>query len=201
MNCKVCGGKGWVQTDKGIRECACVGKARLGAYLKPVLALLEDQSNARANYDKAKALENKTQAVLRDDRNIIGLMKMIQACWMPGGYEVVSVQELNAIEFGRIDEVRSINSLITRTPRLIVDMRLVNKKRDPKMREFDEQILTELVRLSSITRGSTIIILLPPTLNAIGSAYPGLFEALNALGVFYNNKGTIERFPVRASED
>lgn len=201
MVCQRCGGNGVVWTENGYAECSCRRLDDLQAYLGPTLAFVEDREKALAELKKAKPLEDRSQAILRNDRNIVSLIKMMSVAWRPAKFQIVSVTDLNAIEFGRWGEYKSVHDLLGECHHIIVDARFISKSRDSKMREYDEQILIETMRSAMATKDARAVIMLPPSLKPVKDAYPGLLKAWNEIGEFCHTKGMIEKFPPDDAKD
>ena len=168
----------------------------LGVIYGRVLACVEDREKAQVELPKAKPLEDRSQAILRNDKNIVSFIKMMSTAWMPAEYRIVSVADLNAIEFGKWSEYKSTHDLMMACRHLIVDARFVGKGRDPKMRENDEQVLIELMRAAAMMHDMRVVVLLPGTLKPVKDAYAGLMKGWNEVGEFYYSKGKIGKFPV-----
>ena len=196
MECAICKGRGIILGEHGYQICRCRRDAELHEYIRPLRMCVEDKEKAVAEEKKAKPLGNQTQAILRNDRNIISLIKMVCTDWFPTEYRIVSVSDLNAIEFGKWNEYKSVHDLITTYHHIIVDARFIGSRRDPKMREYDEQILIELLKMSVLGQNTRVVILLPETLKRVADAYPGLTKGWNEVGQFYYSKGKIGKFPV-----
>lgn len=199
--CTRCGGTGVLRTEKGLAECMCKKQERLGKYLAQLVPLVEDREKAAKEVGRAGLLEDRTLAFLRNDRNMLGLLKTAIEVWYPQEYRIVSVMDLNAIEFGRWEEFKSVHDLIVRTQRVIIDARLVGKKRDPKMRELDGQILIEAMRTAMIEHSARIIVLLPSTLRPVEEAYPELLRSWNELGELYWRNGKVGKFQINDEND
>jgi hypothetical protein len=163
--------------------------------VKPLRLCIEDREKAIAEAEKAKPLENRTQALMRNDRNIVSLIKMVCTEWFSAEYRIVSVVDLNAIEFGRWSEFKSVHDILGAYRHLIVDARFISRKRESKMREYDEQILVEMMRTVAVMNDVRVLVLLPGTLKPVNDAYPGLLKGWNELGEFYYAKGRIGKFP------
>lgn len=195
MVCQRCGGSGAVWTESGYAECSCRRLDDLRAYLRPMLVCVEDREKALVELKKAKPLEDRSQAILRNDRNIVSLIKMMSVAWRPAKFQIVSVTDLNAIEFGRWGEYESVHDLLGECRHVIVDARFISKTRDSKMREYDEHILIETMRSAMATKDARVAIMLPATLKPVKDAYPGLLKAWNEIGEFCYTKGKIGKFP------
>jgi len=201
MVCQRCGGSGVVWTENGYAECSCRRLDDLRAYLGPMLACVEDREKALVELKKAEPLEDRSQAILRNDRNIVSLIKMMSVAWRPAKFQIVSVTDLNAIEFGRWGEYKSVHDLLGECRHIIVDARFISKGRAPKMREYDEQILIETIRLAMATKDARAVIMLPGTLKPLKDAYQGLLKGWNEIGELYYSKGKIGKFPTDDAKD
>ena len=130
MACEQCGGSGVVRTEDGFAGiCSCRRRDSLRSYLRPDAGLRRGQGEGPGGASEGEAAERgDSQAILRNDKNIVSLIKMMSTAWMPAEYRIVSVADLNAIEFGKWSEYKSTHDLMMACRHLVIDARFCRKR-------------------------------------------------------------------------
>jgi hypothetical protein len=121
--CEKCKGEGVLRNNGGEFEvCSCVMREQIEEYIRPLMRF----RTPNVGNVKPVGLANKSQAIVMNDENMVGLIRFVVKTWYPKLFRVTCMEELNAIGFGRHEEFRSISTLAHNMTNHIIDCGFLN---------------------------------------------------------------------------
>jgi len=178
----MCQGSKILRNEKGqIELCQCVLMERHLQYVSPLRKFI----TPNATNSEASKVRNKSQAIIKNDQNMKGLIGVVANEWFPKEFRIATLEELNAIGFDRHPEFHSISSYTYHCANFILDCSFLNNIRLQKdgIKEFDSLYAIELAKNIIAKEKGTIIIILPTAFEAFKKAYGELCKCLSNLGI------------------
>ena len=183
--CEKCQGKQYLRNGEGlIVPCPCISRDQLLQYISPLRKFI----TPNATNVKASKVINKSQAVIKNDQNMLGLIGIVAYEWFPrfpNEFRIVTLEDLNNIGFDKHSEYKSISGFVYNCTNFILDCGFLSSIRLRKdgIREIDSLYAIELVKTILDIEEGTIIIILPTRFEDFKKAYGELFECLSDLGI------------------
>ena len=184
-------GQGIVKDDRTLDK-----KQRLVEYVEPVVALMRE---GRAHNVAGRLEERSVQAVIARLENRIAVCELLMRAWYPYRYEVVAVEELNAIAAGHDRKVRNIDRAVENGEFFAVDMSNVDTVRARSgFGEYDDAALVRFLEENIEYDGGKVIVVLDRRLKLIERLFPGFSWFAREHGIEVFDKGNYRRFGGKA---
>jgi len=184
-------GQGIVKDDRTLDK-----KQRLVEYVEHVVALLRE---GRAHNVAGRLEERSVQAVIARLENRIAVCELLMRAWYPYRYEVVAVEELNAIAAGHDRKVRNIDRAVENGEFFAVDMSNVDTVRARSgFGEYDDAALVRFLEENIEYDGGKVIVVLDRRLKLIERLFPGFSWFAREHGIAVFDKGNYRRFGGKA---
>jgi hypothetical protein len=157
-------------------------------YCKPLRRLIT--SNAAGV--QPSEIVNKSQSIVKNDQNMVGLIGIVAKDWFPNKYRIATLEELNAIGFDKHPEFKSISDYVYHYSHIILDCSFINKIRfkNEGFKQQDSLYAIELVQSIVVNKEGRIIIIVPSGFENFMNGYKDMCEGLSELGIecFRNGK-------------
>ena len=162
-------GQGIVKDDQTLDK-----KQRLVEYVEPVVALLRE-GNA---HNVAGRLEDRSaQAVIARLENRKATCELLMRAWYPYRYQVVAIEELNAIAAGHDRNVRNIDRAVEDGEFFVVDMSNVDTGRARSgFGEYDDAALVRFLEENIEYEGSKVLLVLDRRVKVVQRWFHGFCE-------------------------
>jgi len=180
--CEKCQGRKFLRDEKGkLMPCPCISQEQVLRYISPLRKFI----TPNARNAKASKVINKSQAIIKNDQNMVGLIRVVANEWFPNVFKIVTLEDLNSIGFDKHPEFKSISGFVYHCTNIILDCGFFSSIRLKKsgITEIDSLYAIELVKTILDKEDSRIIIILPTRFADFKKAYGELFEGLSDLGI------------------
>jgi len=180
--CNKCQGNKFLRNEEGaIMPCPCILMDQVSQYISPL------RKFKTPNFADVKASKviNKSQAIIKNDQNMKGLIKVVASEWFPKEFRIATLEDLNNIGFDKHPEFKSISGFVYNCTNFILDCGFLSNIRLLKdgITKIDSLYAIEMAKNILAKEGGTIIIILPTRFNDFKKAYGELFECLSELGI------------------
>jgi hypothetical protein len=196
--CNLCHGRKFLRDDNGVLEpCSCISRGQVLQYVSPLRSFITlDAANV-----KPFELMNKSQAIVKTDQSMVGLIKIVAKNWFPNKFKITTLEEINAMGFGRHHEFNTIYEYMSNSKYYILDCGFLNKirTRNDGFRENDSLYAIEHVK-HVFAAGGIIIIVLPTAFKSFVDNYRELCECLEGFGIEYFRNGKYQHFELLKKE-
>ena len=171
-------------------------KQRFVEYVEPVVAMLREGSA----HNVAGRLEDRpAQAVIARHENRQATCKLLMKAWYPYRYQVVAVEELNAIAAGHDRNVRNIAGAVEDGEFFVVEMSNVDVMRARSgFGEYDDAALVRFLEENMEYDGGKVIVVLDRRLKLIERVFPRFWGFAREHGIEVFDKGRYRRFGGKA---
>jgi hypothetical protein len=194
MACKKCGNKGFYLNDKGIAViCPCLHKAKQLEYIKLFRGFI---TTSAINASPVR-LMNKSQALVKNDKNMLGIIQLALDSWFPAcSYGITSMQECNSIGFNRHGRYRSILDLAMSNVNFILDCSVHNKLRQKHDGFVENDSLYALEFINEVNKDGRICIIVLPSVHTkqFLLRYRDFIDGLIQMGIEYFDNGKYQPF-------
>ena len=140
--------------------------------------------------EKPAQLGEENQAIVVCNENIASLM-YFAAGWNEEGkkYNLVAVEELNTIAMKGTTEYRSLSDYLWAHDNFIIDMSRENPMRPQVVREKDEMVLLDFLKMISTHTEKRVFVLIGPTASEFKATHKTLCKELAKGRLPYFDKG------------
>lgn len=171
-------------------------KQRLVEYVEPVVALLREGS--AHNVDGG--LEDRSaQAVIARLENRKAVCELLMKAWYPYRFQVIAIEELNAIAAGHDRNARNIGRAVEDGEFFVVDMSNVDTVRARSgFGEYDDDALVRFLEANIEYEGSKVLLVLDRRVKVVQRWFPRFCRFAKKNGIEVFDQGKYRRFGGKA---